>query len=130
MEETGQPKTAFNIAIASLMRVNNLLIEANYFSRNSQPDIWRLTLDALFREVYPKLKPEQIEGNERKKIKGFKNIVIEVSLAERKLAMAQVNNEYAVPKRLDELYKALGEYEQELRKAMDKAGMLVTDAED
>jgi hypothetical protein len=130
MEYDSDQKTAFNIAIASLMRVNNLLIEANYYSRLNQPEIWRATLNALFREVYPKLEETQIEGNKKKKIKGFRDIITEVSEAERKYANAQANNEEAVPRRYNELYKALDEYERALRKAMDKKGMLITNAED
>jgi len=130
-----EAKTEFNAAVASLMRLHNLLVDCN----NQRRDIyyngynlealkaWKLTLEAVYSEMYPKI--AENEENLKKVEKLFSyykkcgNLLIKKVEDQEELTTVNITafNNYI---------KVNDIIEKRLRQIADRKGMLIPNEED
>jgi len=125
--------TEFNSALASLMRLHELLIDCNNCRRqcytpNPSPaslKLWKITIEAIYSEIYPKTTAEQRKVINELFIKcnQYKELVY------TKKINGEINN-YINIKNFLALYNTLDLIEKELRTIADKKGMLIPEGGD
>jgi len=115
--ETGIEKSEFNMGIAILVRIDNLLTAASIFSQRRLLDEWYNTLLPLAGEVEYSFEPE-----ERKINNDFKK---KINPLHQKYLIHRSKNKIYSFEEFGGFYDLLRNYENFIRKAMDKRKILL-----
>jgi hypothetical protein len=127
-------KTEFNMALASLERLNDELRRSNQMARLGDLPMWKASLDVIYREIahYIKKEKPEIQHNyveTRKKVNNFllrNNMQV---LNARGFRKQNPEIQIAVQENSNLLYSVLQEWEILLRRVMDKYGLLIPNKE-
>lgn len=120
MEETSKPETKFNMSLAILERINNILNDTAVFSSHQELDSWFDLLLTLKREVSYLLKQTE-ETTNSTHITGIMPLYFEYKkLKQRKIGW----------NKFWELYSKLEDYETFLKKLLYEKGLLIIHKED
>lgn len=126
MEEGYETKTAFDLGISTLGRINYWLYNANNFNFNNKPDDYFNSLIILYHEIIPFIqkKKERVEyhDNQMKKIRNQLNRLINIINSNQRL-----KTNTAVPA---ELFESLQEWDREIRVDLKRTGLLMREGED
>lgn len=118
-------KSAYHGAYFLLYRLHVLLSECNEHSRSRSYADWKLTLDAVFREIVWKMGvPERAVRDGLVKEKVIPALAEFNSMSGRKVSRQSVGGS------ADKVYTALAEYEILLRDVMGRAGLNMPGVDD
>jgi len=122
MNANTQPeKTEFNMAIATLKRIDDLLRAASYASVSKDANLWQSFLENVYREACPKFTKEEREELDK--------MMYDVNIAYRDHMHYNKHAPYSL--KMDKYGKVLyylHKYETHLRICMDRHGLLIPNA--
>lgn len=125
-EKVEGEQVAFNMGLAYLQRIHQLIVDANMCSRSGMMFEWKSTLDAVYRELHPKMNVAELEDFEKGKPLMNQKLVAYFNVASRDPS----GTTPSFYRRQSELYAVLGDYELKLRKVMQSHGYLMPSKED
>jgi len=104
-EAKEQSMTTFNMAVATLMRLDNALKDCNQFSRTHQFKDWFYSIEVLYKELKPYFKSDEAE-----KIDKYYNISKNLASSKSKVDNNSIHNQ-------------LLKFEISLREIINKRGL-------
>jgi len=118
---------AFNMALQTLMRIDQLMQECNMFSKDRKYSEWRMSLQVWSREVLSvrskNEKKDKQEFDDIQKISNDVSVLINNYMSDRKSPKTQ-------PKDVTELYNKMSEWDFMLRIIMARKRLLMADSKD
>jgi len=118
--EMEKQKSEFNMAVATLQRMHNLLVLVSIASSSLDAHSWFHYLLPLYRELSPFMKKDKAEEYKEK----IKSMLVEINDWNKK------STPYGSAAISSELYFKLHTFEMELREVMDDQDLLTRRGED
>jgi hypothetical protein len=117
--------TAFNMAVASLMRLNNLFVMCNAYSVSGNLLDKKRTLSVVYAEIHPKLKPDEV-----KKIEELMPMINKAEKIFGKINSEDINYHRKISRPYTNFCGLLFQLELLLRDLADKKGLLIPSRND